>query len=342
MRETTTFRRGRLIFITLSLCFCPRSLPNSLGLLTPAREAGKKASVNWKEYISPFIVSPIKENDFNDVWVNEGKEKTLEQINPKKCTAISIRELITKQINIPKKFTSLIHGGKVAILYGEPGHGKTVTAMEMGIAISLGEDFLNFKTYNKAKVLYIDGEMTEHELKERLLSISERYPDLVCEDNDFKLITNASFQRDFGEDLDLFNPQHRKILEEHVVKADVIILDNYEVLTAPQEGETYKSDKKEWANLKKWLNLHRETGDSFILLMHGNKQGNLAGVSQISAKVDLKMKLERVPEDKIIQESFVHFTLTIEKARYLSFKDSKKREAYLIQEEQTNHGWRVV
>lgn len=69
-------------------------------------------------------------------------------------------------------FENLIVEGEQIILAGAPKTGKTLMAMQMGIAAAKGSDFLGYKCMKRNKVLYINLEVSDEQFCKRLVTMS--------------------------------------------------------------------------------------------------------------------------------------------------------------------------
>jgi CRISPR/Cas system-associated endonuclease/helicase Cas3 len=62
--------------------------------------------------------------------------------------------------------------GETLLLYAPTGHGKTITALELTIALTTGGYFYNWKAYNPIPVLFVEGgELTAYGIAERAKNI---------------------------------------------------------------------------------------------------------------------------------------------------------------------------
>jgi hypothetical protein len=61
------------------------------------------------------------------------------------------------------------------LIFGDTGIGKTLFALAMAGAIAAGKPFLNWKGRRKARVVYLDGELSAETFKERMELIAEIY-----------------------------------------------------------------------------------------------------------------------------------------------------------------------
>src|SRR5262249_26222978 len=60
------------------------------------------------------------------------------------------------------------------MLTAATGLGKTNFGLALGMRVAAGKDFLHWQGRRKARVLYIDGEMSRRLLKQRVLDEAER------------------------------------------------------------------------------------------------------------------------------------------------------------------------
>jgi hypothetical protein len=61
------------------------------------------------------------------------------------------------------------------LLVAATGLGKTQMAMALAIHIAAGRNFLHWKGYRAARVLYIDGEMSKRQFRKRILDLARRF-----------------------------------------------------------------------------------------------------------------------------------------------------------------------
>jgi len=304
-------------------------------------EAGAKSASSWKNYIGANVVFPPNTgDDFSDLFILKGKQAVSRAVLTKKVKSRNIFQILSEEIIEPPKFTDLVYGGKTGVIYGAPGLGKSFIALEMGFCMATGLDFLGFKTLKKAKVLLIDGELSEWEIKQRLGFLDKRYNDVECVSDNFKVITRSTFEEMTEEGIDLFQEEHKELLHEHIAEADVVFFDNYGSLTSPLTGDNYKQDVVEWAKFQRWIHGYREDGSSSLIVMHPTKeQGGrrLAGPAKIEQSVDFMMLLSKVKERD--PKAFLHVKIELPKCRYLPYALQESRSVKLMLEEDKNRGW---
>jgi|GEM_PF-2964097 hypothetical protein len=72
----------------------------------------------------------------------------------------------------PPYCQSLIYPKGITVLGGEPKAGKTLIMLNLALALANGKPFLNFEIQKPCRVLFLQAELSEGRLKERLNSIS--------------------------------------------------------------------------------------------------------------------------------------------------------------------------
>lgn len=72
-----------------------------------------------------------------------------------------------------------LHTQARVLLSAATGVGKSMLALEIACAVSTGSGFLHWPAGRPARVLYIDSEMGEEEIKDRLVRLADRHPEAV-------------------------------------------------------------------------------------------------------------------------------------------------------------------
>lgn len=158
--------------------------------------------------------------------------------------------------------------GELHILFGDTGSGKSVAAIQMANALSVGKNVLNVLT-NKVgpqKVLVYDFELSDRQFLKRYSDENGKmfgfHENFILSEIDFKelMINNP--------DKSLDKLMFKKIREDIVTtKADVVVIDNITFLTtqAAQETSVALDLMKELDSMKK------EFGISILVLAHTPK-----------------------------------------------------------------------
>lgn len=197
-------------------------------------------------------------------------------------------ELISKVHPIKTFFLKPIFYPKsLSMLYAAPGIGKSFTSFWMAAAMAGNGHFLKWRSEERARVLYVDGEMGTEDCQERLtkLAVSIDY-DILPEnlkfispdeenEGEIPLISDAS--------------KHGFYLNE-MKNRDVLILDNYGCLTARVGRET---DEDVWTNAWKLIKRLRAQGKSILIIHHAGKAGAQLGTSRKEHPMNWIIELSR-------------------------------------------------
>ena len=191
------------------------------------------------------------------------------------------------------------------ILIGRTGLGKTNFAMALGIAIANGDPFLHWKAgEGPRRVLFIDGEMSKRQLKQRLEDAARR---AGCTPNTF----HALCRDDFPNMEPLDTEAGQRFIDrfiESIGGVDLIIFDNVDALTTDDEDFGAQS----WQRTLPWIrNLTRCAIGQ--LWLHHTGQDETRGYG--SKKREWQVDIVAVMEDAEHPESDIAFKLTFKKAR---------------------------
>ncbi|MDD3021846.1 MAG: AAA family ATPase [Alphaproteobacteria bacterium] len=198
----------------------------------------------------------------------------------------------------------------ISLIYSEPGIGKTWLALSCAYATSLGLGALKgWKGIGKKrKVLYIDSEMGETELKKRLQVMERLYGTPLRENPHFKCISldlnEISLSNIDGQaEIDRF------ISSEMNAKSQdkpLIVIDNVLAVTE------YSDHPKTWNVLFKWIRDMRDDGATILVIHHTNESGRQRGSGIKKAVVD---NIFRVTKASDSDSSSIGLNIKIEKGR---------------------------
>jgi len=176
----------------------------------------------------------------------------------------------------------LIEAGTVNVIYSEPGEGKTLICLDMGVTIGKGEQtWLGFPI-KKCNVLFIDEETGEPHLMRRMGEVmrghdaDEQTPIYSISYARFDLAKNS----DYIELTNLIN----------IANAGLVIIDALSDIAPGRNENSTDEMKPVLMNLR---HIAADTGAAIILIHHANKQGGYRGASTIKADVDLMIKVEK-------------------------------------------------
>lgn len=220
--------------------------------------------------------------------------------------------------------------GDLWMVYSGPGIGKTFFALNVGYAVASGGKFLHWAAKAPAKVLYVDGEMSDWDMQQRLKDLlaaakRDRNGDTEAALNNF--FGYAATSQDIGRPFpDFADAEGRQALLKLAWGKDLVVIDN---LTTTMRGAD--PDKAmDWMPLQETLVELRKQKTAVLLVHHTNKSGDQTGTKAKEAILNGMMKLER-PDDYASAEG-AKFFIRWGKSRGLSGADTVPVKAQLITE----------
>lgn len=163
-------------------------------------------------------------------------------------------------------------------IYAKRGVGKTFAAIAIAHAIGCAGSWLRYKAPSSAKVLYVDGELDEATLQDRIKSlgaINNRNLEFLCvdqQDEPFPHLAQARAQN---------------LIEDHLADKKLLVLDNLSAL-APSTNET---EAEEWITIQSWLLSLRKKGISSFFVHHAGHAGHSRGTTRREDLLDWVVQL---------------------------------------------------
>ena len=200
------------------------------------------------------------------------------------------------------------------MLVAPRGIGKSWFCMFLAHAIATGRNqFLGWDINQKFPVLYVDGEMSKADIKERFDNICE------CKLDNLHLLCSEMLYQD-GRPLCLDDKDDQEAIEEALSclqnkgqKPQLIVLDNLSTL---RRGIN-ENDNSEASDLLDWLVKLRHLGYTVLVVHHSGKNGTPRGASIIEVPMDFILELKK-PETsafKPIGETRFDFKFTKVRAK---------------------------
>jgi DnaB-like helicase N terminal domain/AAA domain len=167
-------------------------------------------------------------------------------------------------------------------LFAKRGTGKSMLAMALAGVGSTGGELLNWKVENPMRTLYVDGELPDSQIQERMR-------ELHSQEASIKLITLDSTP---GGIPSLATAQGQAWLEKYLQDIEFLIIDSLASL-APFAT----NDEELWIPFSSWLMRLRSRGLCILLLHQAGKLGLQRGHSRGDDPLDVQIKLEPKDDD---------------------------------------------
>lgn len=231
---------------------------------------------------------------------------------------LSYQDLMAKTIVRERLLTWLPEGG-LAMVYAARGLGKTFFALFLSYSIACSKRFMCWDILKNAPCLYVDGEMSLVEMKERAQKIFAVPPP------NWHMLSHEIFFNQFERDLYITNFEIQnailKMIDEHGIK--FLVLDNLSSLCRIKED---KSD--DWRNvMQPFLMACRRRGVAVLTVHHTSKSGDQRGTSTREDPLDTSIKLSKLDNEK---NNGASFYLEFTKNRSCFGNDVKKLAIKLI------------
>ncbi len=199
--------------------------------------------------------------------------------------------------------------GETNILYSEAGVGKSLLAILIAYLLGLKRydssdaEIAGWQVKNPTGTLYIDGELGEPEMIERVKQFS--WLGEQQEGKEIKTLSIPSYQITTGKDMNLSNRKNqRKIIEWLKKNPDYkfLILDSVST-TFELESE---NDNSEWnKKINPFLKNLRALGVAHLIQHHEGKDGKLRGASAMNAMAHNQFRLQNHKEKEQGQAWFL-------------------------------------
>ena len=276
-----------------------------------------------------------KPTDFNDLHIHFGIEEVGRQLQNKRPRLISIGISEFISLNLPPRKMILspwLPSQGLVMIYAPRGIGKTFLALSVGYVVASGGSILKWKAEEAKKVLYIDGEMPQITMQERLISIARSSEKTPPDDSYFRLVT-PDLQRDGTFIRDLATKEGQGDAEELLHDTDLLILDNISTLIK-SGGE---NESESWIAMQEWSLSLRRAGKSVLFIHHAGKGGQQRGTSKREDVLDSVISLKRSKDYSPSQGA--SFEVHFEKSRGFGGDDAKPFEVTLVDDDEGRQQW---
>lgn len=225
-----------------------------------------------------------------------------------KLQAITFDELLHRDCK-PREYilNPVLPSQSINMIHAYRGVGKTFFALGIACAVASGGAFFGWQASKPRGVMYIDGEMPLHALKERITNINAS----LAKEITVPLIFLTPDLQEFGMP-NLATEQGQAEIETLITpEIELIIVDNLSTLA--RSGK--ENEGESWLPIQEWALRLRAKGKSVLFIHHSNKSGGQRGTSRREDVLDTVICLKRPPD--YIPESGALFEVNFEKARHL-------------------------
>lgn len=238
---------------------------------------------------SPFLLlkkieqDAVTPSDFHHILEEYGilatEKNTHDASHPTAITVKHLKEL--KQGNVDEQqflpdLGRMFSVGQISLLWGPSNSGKSLVAQTIALALASGSPAFSIKNYSEPRrVLLIDGELTEEELRSRVEQLASVHADFVEKNLLFSSMRGASVENSNIISDDFANELCKTVRDNDI---QVVIIDNLITLAS---SATHGNDDTLFALIR---NIER-SGAAVIIVHHSTKRGDaFKGSSNLGSK----------------------------------------------------------
>ena len=197
------------------------------------------------------------------------------------------------EADIPQKKMILpwLPEGGLVLIAARRGLGKTFFGISLGISAAKGSPFMKWSIQEPVGVLYVDGEMSLWDYRERVSNFTDEVPE-----GSFLTLSHQPYYEKHEKDLNITSPELQEatiLFLESKPEVRLIILDNLSSLAKIRED---KSD--DWREkFNPFLVKCRRLGVAIVLIHHTNKSGEQRGTGAREDNLDISILLKTVASE---------------------------------------------
>ena len=238
---------------------------------------------------SPFLLlkkieqDAVTPSDFHHILEEYGvlatEKNTHEASHPTAITVKHLNEL--KQGNVDEQqflpdLGRMFSVGQISLLWGPSNSGKSLVAQTIALALASGSPAFSIKNSSgPRRVMLIDGELTEEELRSRVEQLASVHADFVEKNLLFSSMRGASVENSNIISDDFANELCKTVRDNDI---QVVIIDNLITLAS---SATHGNDDTLFALIR---NIERN-GAAVIIVHHSTKRGDaFKGSSNLGSK----------------------------------------------------------
>lgn len=279
----------------------------------------------------------LSKTGFDDFLAQQGPDEALSLIQTALISAeqattkpvidlskalVSYTDLLKMELPERPRYISWLPAAGNVMVFGPRGVGKTFFQLAITVSLVCGTPLFGWKIEQAVGVLYIDGEMSVKELRDRLTFLMNDHPVAPLQ----FLTSELVYQRCEGRDLILTAEAMRheviRILDAHP-GIKVLILDNISCLFSGINEDS----KQDWEPINAWLIRLRHRGLTTVLVHHSGKSGQQRGTSGREDSLDTVIQLS--PPAGHDPSKGCHFELNFTKCRSVQGDDVKPLDVHL-------------
>lgn len=237
---------------------------------------------------SPFLLlkkieqDAVTPSDFHHILEEYGvlatEKKTTDVYHSNALTVKHLKEL--KQGNVDEQqflpdLGRMFSVGQISLLWGPSNSGKSLVAQTIALALASGSPAFSIKNYSEPRrVLLIDGELMEEELRSRVEQLASVHADFVEKNLFFSSMRGASVGNSNIISDDFANELCKTVRNNDI---QVVIIDNLITLAS---AATYGND-----DLFALIRNIERNGAAVIIVHHSTKRGDaFKGPSNLGSK----------------------------------------------------------
>jgi AAA domain/Bifunctional DNA primase/polymerase, N-terminal/Primase C terminal 1 (PriCT-1) len=193
-----------------------------------------------------------------------------------------------------EKATPVLTGKSVNQIVGFRGSGKSNFELSWAVALACGTDFLCYQTVRACRVLYIDGELPDEQIQERLQYLtSSKTP---CSVSNLYVVSVDKLRKEGLVVPYINSPEGRASIERlcELLRVDILILDSMSTLMS-----LGTNDEENWIEINNWFIQLRSKGLCVKPVMHAGKNQGLGSRAHSRAEdqPDLNIQLTALDEE---------------------------------------------
>ncbi len=245
---------------------------------------------------------------------------------------VSLHEL--QQMLIPERdmlLSPIIPAKGLVMAYAQRGIGKTFLGLNIAFAVASGGKFLRWNAAQAKRVLYVDGEMPQRALQERVNMMTQSSESYLPNSDYFRFL--AMDMQELGVGINLALPEDQEIVEAEFGDAEFVVFDNLSTLVSGGR----ENDAESWDSMQAWLLRLRRKGKTVLLIHHAGRGENARGTSKREDVLDTVISLKR-PANYMPTEG-ARFEVHLTKARGVFGESAQPFEAKLVMSHEGVVNW---